>query len=83
MSIGTLRGEPDEVHKIHLARVNALAAGLRAERAKSAELLAALVQLVACIDGTLPETGECGLDVAQAHAAVARAVIARATGGEP
>ncbi len=98
MSIGTLRGEPDEVRKIHLARVNALAAGLRAERAKSAELLAALVQLLTNVDYANRHSGECasldsrgdnviacdcGVSEWRAHAEAARAAIARATGGEP
>lgn len=67
-----------------------LQAELRAERAKSAELLAALAQLVADIGGTShcqdcdeADWCACGLTLVQAHAAAARALIARATGGEP
>lgn len=78
MSIGILRGEPDEVHKIHLARVNALAAGLRAERAKSAELLAALAHVLSLTPAKPGWSRDYDAALDQA-----RAVIARATGGEP
>lgn len=97
MSIGILRGEPGEVHKVHVERLNALAAALKAERAKSAELLAALEWAVSIVqfDCIRPDDGHvCGPDAGcdgecAGRAALtdglrrARAVISRATGGKP
>ena len=42
MSIGTLRGEPGEAHRVHVARINALAAALKSERTQVADLKARL-----------------------------------------